>query len=815
MRYSSRNALICWALATASPLALSGQGIPDRRFLDKVPTQARTPATGPRPQHPQQSSDRVFVDSLFSDLRRATTVSALPALRCTTRGKSLARLCNGLVALRRAEITDSADDAHRADNAIQRLLLDQPKSAIAWYALGISRLQLVRVHALAREGPLQPVGVSNEAAAGYALVHALELDLTLVPAAEALALGALPPPREGASRLGERVRMLRRVRPLLSATALYGAGRVELEGGNPDSAVADLRLSLVVGDVDSGLVELALARAEYKGGHPEPGRAAFLAGAADTSSEARRAYREQLSWVASPAEMTLWDSLSSNRQTAWLRDFWAKRDVAEGHPDGARLIEHFRRYEFALRDYRVFLPGTGRHRNVQNQDTFTDGMVGAIRANQHTGLGSTNPDTEAVILSASAKLIAFDRDNRLYGVGSPFRFLPLTQDILDDRGIVFMRHGKPDHVAGSAAGGAAMEVWVYDLPDGPLTLQFMNQDFSSSVDATLLVPTLVTGNATTRDHICHLAVSLCPLAIDWSATSHTAGLPLTLAEVGQGMMSSDRVKAAHDIGAEQITQATTTDNFTHRFKKALHPLVQMYGLERTGGGSRIVVAFAIPGAELDAAATSVPGGTTVYDVRFEAVAEAHRSGRRFEFDTVRHFVASRPLLSGEYLSGVLDVAIDPGLYGASVVVSQTSGRGAVAHLSDLNVPVAQPGLTVSDLVLGRESSGVHWNSGTAIVALNPLNTFPRDGQAAVYFQVAGLLPGTSYQTRFEFFRAGDDSKHPPQLAIAFDQVATRVWSEVSRTLDLHNLEPGAYRVRLTLSASPAEATATAWLTIVR
>ncbi|MGH7525056.1 MAG: hypothetical protein ACREK8_12155, partial [Gemmatimonadales bacterium] len=164
----------------------------------------------------QGTHDRAFIDSLFVDLHVATTLNALPVARCAHRSGSLARLCQGLVLVRRAEITDSADDAHRADRAVQRTLLDLPNSPIAWYALGMARLQLARAHALAREGPLQPLGVSNEAAAGYALVRALQLDTTLAYAADGLALGALPPPREGASRLGERVHMLRRVHRLLA-----------------------------------------------------------------------------------------------------------------------------------------------------------------------------------------------------------------------------------------------------------------------------------------------------------------------------------------------------------------------------------------------------------------------------------------------------------------------------------------------------------------------------------------------------------------------------------------------------------------------
>lgn len=756
----------------------------------------------------QGTRDRAFIDSLFVDLHAATTLDALPVARCERRSGSLGRLCQGLVLVRRAEITDSADDTRRADKAVQRVLLDLPRSAIAWYALGMARLQLARAHALAREGPLQPIGVSNEAAAGYALVRALELDSTLAYAADGLALGALPPPREGASRLGERVRMLRRVHRLLDGDALYGAGRVELEGGDADSAVVDLREALAAGASNRGIVDLSLARAEYRAGHPADGREAFIAGVADTSAESRRQYREQLSWVTSPAELAEWDSLPAARRSTWVRDFWAKRDVAEGHADGARLVEHFRRYEIALKDYRVLLPGTGRHRNVQNSDTFSDETAGAIRGAGH--LGSFDRDTESSIETGASQLSAFDRDNRTMGVGRAFRFLQLSQDVLDDRGVVFMRHGKPDHVASSAAGGAAMEIWKYDLPDGPLVLQFMNQDFSSDVGASLLVPTLVTGNAVTRDAICYLETSLCPRAAD-----SKSGRPSTLAEIRSGQMSSQRVKHAYDVGVEQIAKAATTDDFVRPFTRPMHPLVQMYGLRRGGGDSRIVVPFAIRGDELDVMPARAPGGQVSYEVRFEITAERRTDARRFALDTTRHFVTDHALRAGEFLIGTVELAVDPGIYAAAAVISQPSGRGAIARLNEMRAPVDQPGMVVSDLVLGRDGSGLQWNSGTTSVALNPLGTFPRGGMAAVYFQLAGLDAGENYHLAFSFFGAGDDSTKAPRLAIAFDQPAAQATSEISRNLDLQRLEPGRYRVVLTVAGRGGRTSATSWITITR
>ncbi|HEY4321605.1 MAG TPA: hypothetical protein VGM77_10585 [Gemmatimonadales bacterium] len=743
----------------------------------------------------QHTADRIFADSLVTVLHAASTVQALPTAACTNRHDKFGRLCLGLVALRRAELTTDADDVRAADRAAQRMVAEYPKSAVAWYGLGIARLQLVQIHALAKDGPLQPIGVSNEAAAGYALIHALELDATLQVAGEALALGALPPAREGASRLHERVAMLRRVRDILSPAALEGAGRIGTIAGDPDSAVVDFRLALAHGIADSGLTELRLARAEYKGGHPALGRMAFLAGASDTSSAARTAYREQVSWVASPDELTAWDTVPAPRRSEWLADFWAKRDVASGLPDGARLTAHFARYETALKLYPVIIPFTGVQRNVQNEDNFSGEMADAIRNAMHNGSG--------------AELIRFDGDSRRWGTTAPFRFVRQSQEILDDRGVVYMRHGPADQVATGSLGGTAMEVWKYNLPTGPLVLQFQQKDFSGTVSASVLMPTLVTGNAETRDQVCYLETSLCSRAFN-----PLTGKGSTVAEVMQGQMTPSRIEAAYLKGSAQIHTAITTDNDVHQFAVAMHPKVQVYGLAHAGSAPRIVLPFALPGDELDADSGST-ASRVIYTVRLQAMAEDHATGELLQADTTRRFVASHRLLHGEYLVGTVDVPATAGSYGASVTISQPTGRGAVAHLDDVTVPAGAGQLAISSVVVGRVASDVRWNSGSTDVALNPLNTFPVSGGMTVYFQLSGLHVGSDYVTTYRLSDENARPGTPPRITLASTRTTTVAAAEFTRSIDLQNVGPGRYRLEVTVAGAGATTAGTAVLTIVK
>jgi hypothetical protein len=90
-----------------------------------------------------------------------------------------------------------------------------------------------------------------------------------------------------------------------------------------------------------------------------------------------------------------------------------------------------------------------------------------------------------------------------------------------------------------------------------------------------------------------------------------------------------------------------------------------------------------------------------------------------------------------------------------VVLSQ-GDLGSIARLGEVVVPSSRAALSVSDIVLGREGSGVRWQSGATTVPLHPLNAYPKGGTAEVYYQLAGLKSGARYATRLELFGAEDD-----------------------------------------------------------
>lgn len=743
----------------------------------------------------------------------AKLVASLPdPSRCAASGASLGRLCEGLLLTRRAELGEKADDANRAEALLRRTVEEKPGWAVAWYGLGVARLELARFKVLAREGPLQPSGLSWVAGATVALVRALELDSTMIGAAEALALA--PMPREGISRVGERLAILKRLRGSLplSPQSRLALGRLEREAGSADIAAALIGEAMAHG-ADSGVAMFEMSRALHKAGRPVEGRGLLFAGAErTTTAEAKRRYREELSWVATPAELASWDSTAIAGRKAWLENFWGERDVREGREPGERLAEHYVRIEFAIKNFQVTVPQVGRQR-VRGVAMATDldwfappGAVSSDAAAPAEGQGEAENDL--ALANAYSSVV---------GVKVPFRIFSVTQDLIDDRGVVWIRHGKPD-LKTQTVGGTAGEAWLYRRQgEAPLVLYFSEADFDGSAGASVLIPTPAGGSAEAINQLCGGGIGLCDRlqadAINAGRGSLGSGAPRQRAP-SEIRVSSDQIRNQRNAGIAQIKRAVTSDAFPLTFEAPLEPIAQIYGLDRASGGApRLVVAFAIPGDKLSYGTPPEAGGRAIYPVRVRLLSINQATGERHGLHSLRQFAAAAPLKGGQFLTGVAEMRVPPGRYTTTLVLTQEAGKGAMARLAAVEAPGAA-GLRVSDVVLGREGSGVWWNSGSSRVPMNPLNAYAKGASADLYYQVSGLRAGQSYATRLEFIPAAD-KEEKPKLTLSFSATADGPRAEVLRSVGLENLDPGSYRMRVTVRGGGEEASAIAWLLIAK
>ncbi len=783
----------------------------------------------------QAPAQRLATDSLFQEIAVALSPESIPVeSRCADFSGAMLHLCKGLLAAKRAELTGEADAAIGAERELRYVVEGEPNWASGWYAMGIARLALARSSVTAKPGPLQILGMSWEAGAGQALVRSLELDSSNADAATALALAGIP--REGKAQLTKRLDMLRRIRPMLGPAALLGAARVERIAGSRDSAAALFERALVSGVVDSGFVATQLARELYASDRAEAGAKVLIEGASTTTKEGQTAYRRELEWVAEPAELAAWDQLPPTDRPGWLRQFWAGRDVREGWPEGSRLVEHYRRIETAWKDFTLALPPSGRQLAASTTggiDTFVDELI----ERRMSGAEGLSYEQDAVALG-KGQLAAGDKaagaaadritDGLLIasqmmalGLGGPFRAFRTTQDVLDDRGVVWIRYGKPDKIV-SSSGGKAMQVWAYDHIEPRLVLQFQEENFVGQAGATRLVPTLINEAGRFRDQFCGIEPSLCAVKTGSEDLRYNDATPLVISGVGVryadaktdgGRITPAVVDRVVRTGVEQLARATTTDANPRVFTREVDPIVQLYGLVAPGTTRSVALAaFAIPGDQLEGTQPPAAGGRTVYAVRM-MLSLLGADGRRVDVDTLRNFAVVSPLQKGQYLTGTLELPLPAGRYRGSLLISQGDGRGAVATLPGIGVPGQGGRLAVSSVVLGREGSGTAWRSGNTIVALNPLGAFTERGDAELYYQVTGQSPGTSYRTTLEFFDT--TSPEASALTLQFDENASANFREVHRTVGLANLKPGRYRLKVTVAGGGASSTETALLAVVK
>lgn len=690
------------------------------------------------------------------------------------------------------------------------------KSPEAWYALGLTRATLARSQAVAKEAPLQPAGAGFAVGAANALIRALELDPSLSQAAVALATHAafdgweVEAPQVMAS---ERLAALRRVRIMSSAPpeVLLGCGVLEAEVGSLDSAAVYLAKYLDGGD--QGVGRYRLARVRYRLGDSTGALDAYYSGAASSASvRTVELYRRNIAWVADSAELADYDSLRGTEREGWLRAFWGGRDAEAGRAEGERLLEHFRRYEYALEHF--ILRPSGPNRRAQRASGTAESTTPAAAALGEAGLasgatvredgsndnGAAAPATDGHRVGGAAGgsgELTSKWDNGtagwLAGAATFFSHFVSSQQLLDHRGVIYMRHGPPDRRAISVGSG---ETWLYEIAPAPLMFHFAEAMFDGSSGNTILVA--MPGS---YEAMCGLDHELCLLGMQQAGTATWPARPLPVTQLRR------QVERAQSW----IRRGAATDTYTPRFAEPLEPVIQLFAMHGVRGeqrSGRVLAVFAVAGDQLEPRPASDGSGRSIYPLAIRIIASGP-DGARHDVDTVRTFATAQPLGEGEYLLGSLELPVPPGRYSLHVRIEEgpaakadpvhetgrrppiEAERGALVELDGVHVPGPGAGVALSSIVLGREGSGLTWWSGSERVALNPLNTVPENGTVQLYYELSGLERGADYRTRLAVYRRGDE-KRSALLTLSFTETAAESWSPTVRHLDIGRLSKGSY-----------------------
>ncbi len=675
------------------------------------------------------------------------------------RDNPLLHLRLGFIAVRLGELSNAKSHFDDAAGEFQWASELQPEWPYPWYGLGTAELAVGENPSLIVENIQQWLHKDYLTKAADAFAHAALADPSFAQATVDLATTAL------SQRVGPRLDVaLAAVRQAAASPA--GArpilqlmrGRVERAVGDVDSAVAGFQSYLALGG-DSGVGYLELARSAYKGGRSAAGARWYYAGArAARSDEARGAYRDDLSWVASPADLAAYDTVATGEhRVVWLERFWDRRDAADARDAGERLAEHYRRWFYVHQNFRL----ATRHRHYDITDVYRT-----------------------------------------------------TQREFDDRGLIYLRHGEPDRRAFYAKPGIEPnESWLYLRGDGDLVFHFVarehDQDYKlveSLVDVFgfaggVVAPSGVFGSVSdlysSRDQFGPL----------YARISHGT--------VAQGSALAEERR----LGQHSIAIGTTTDTYRQRFDASLDLVTRDFVAgDGTGSGQALHVVFAVPASRLTS--RPAPGGGVMYPLHFRLLVSDTSDRLVARVDTSRLFRAPAPLGGGAYLTGQLAVPVPPGDYRYRLLVNTPDSAGGDVVLGDSITAERLDGSTVaaSDLVLGRRGAGLVWTAAGDTVLLNPLGRFPQGSAAELYYEVYGMERGAAMHTVVRLEKEGGRSlfgaikglfgaRRAP-VVLEFAEPADGPITRVHRGLDLRDAPRGRYLLSLTVTAGPRVITRT-------
>jgi hypothetical protein len=268
-------------------------------------------------------------------------------------------------------------------------------------------------------------------------------------------------------------------------------------------------------------------------------------------------------------------------------------------------------------------------------------------------------------------------------------------------------------------------------------------------------------------------------------------------------------------GRAMMARGTTTDTWARRWEHGLQAGSQAVAMGLPGEAGRVHLAVAVPLGRL---AADGAGGRRL-TLRLAAWGPDGAPVRRL--DTVVTIRGDAGAVTG---LARLSFDAPPGPLRVQAVAEADSGTGALVLRDTLDVPDADEGLGLSDLVLGRASLRLSWTAGDGEpVALNPLGGFPRSEPLELYYEIYGLGDALA-STELVLWRAArDDAGAAPPgpgdrgaLRLRFEERGTGRITRARRSVDLGELPPGGYRLRLVVGVGEGRAAArTAELSVTR
>jgi hypothetical protein len=248
--------------------------------------------------------------------------------------------------------------------------------------------------------------------------------------------------------------------------ALALARRAEIALALEDPSRADSLASLAQAQRPTD-VSLALVRAQaaFLIHHDDVGQAWYDSALAHADQDTAGVLWDQVWAIASPAEMARHDTTDPAEEGAFLRWFWDKRDPNLVTPGNERIAEHYRRLAEVRRLFRLLHPFARYQRSPTYRALVATYESDSSAAPVLRGAGGFDA-------LAPADFLFRDLGSVNDTVG---RLTVYARTNLSARGLVWLRHGRPDVWESDRAGGGlvlAVHEWTYYTAQGPLSISF-------------------------------------------------------------------------------------------------------------------------------------------------------------------------------------------------------------------------------------------------------------------------------------------------------------------------------------------------------
>jgi hypothetical protein len=664
--------------------------------------------------------------------------------------------------------------------------LRSPALAEPWFGLALSRLALYESGAHVLYSPTQPVGQPNRSAWASHLRAALARDPAHTGSLTSIGRVLAP---QGDRAQPEWIRdALARGDSLgvVTPELLLVRGRLaRLEGRHAEAILAFDAYAAAGGDRSIAALERSRALAgalEF-----DAALESYREGFTHLTPRGLELYRADLALIAEDAEVAGLRGIELATALPWIERFWRRRDAADVRPEGDRLREHLRRWSVAHERYRVVDPD----RRTLYHEPWAP-------------IAPCVPKDSFNLLQAGARELSDPLDPRR------------NERILDDRGLMYMRHGEPlgivwtmgaadreraaAEVAGHVGGNTwseltadqvaaeiairrgsnvdgvinTAEVWTYLIEGKVRSYMFRGSNYLGYNAATTLTSDI------SSPELALLRAQLDPRFLTvWSRYQ----TPFPPKQAIECMASVQRL--AREVRADLMLGGSTDDQ-PLLFPTPVLPAVQVSAVGHPSeGNAQAVVAYALRGERLVPARMD---SQVVYVLRWrltavDSVGEVHRlegEQMRTRADTLR---------AGEFLAGTLTLPLPPGNWQVGIAFWQPDERtGGAVQVRDVRVDDGPA--TLSDLIVGREDDLVRWNG----VPMNPLGTWRKGSTVTVRAELRGV-PAGEVRTTFEVHQL-DRASRRPAVRVAESSTTTGGTTLIERTVGLGRLGTGTYRLRL-------------------